>query len=73
MDLVADMLFQGATAEEILEGYPTLNKEKLAILLVSRQLMSITLSQPELRKQIETLRHNPRHNNPSNFPSVVSS
>jgi hypothetical protein len=44
MDLVADMLFQGATAEEILEGYLTLNKEKLAILLVSRQLMSITLS-----------------------------
>jgi uncharacterized protein (DUF433 family) len=31
VDLVADMLAQGATAEEILEGYPTLNKEKIAI------------------------------------------
>jgi uncharacterized protein (DUF433 family) len=29
VDLVADMLAQGATAEEILEGYPTLNKEKI--------------------------------------------
>ena len=31
VDLVADMLAQGATPEEILEGYPTLNKEKIAI------------------------------------------
>jgi uncharacterized protein (DUF433 family) len=31
VDLVADMLAQGATAEEIHEGYPTLNKEKIAI------------------------------------------
>jgi len=31
VDLVADMLAQGATADEILEGYPTLNKEKIAI------------------------------------------
>ncbi len=31
VDLVADMLTQGATAEEILEGYPTLNSEKIAI------------------------------------------
>jgi uncharacterized protein (DUF433 family) len=31
VDLVADMLSQGATAEEIQEGYPTLNKEKIAI------------------------------------------
>jgi uncharacterized protein (DUF433 family) len=31
VDLVADMLAKGATAEEILEGYPTLNKEKVAI------------------------------------------
>jgi uncharacterized protein (DUF433 family) len=30
VDLVADMLSQGATAEEILEGYPTLSKEKIA-------------------------------------------
>ena len=30
VDLVADMLAQGATADEILEGYPTLNKEKIA-------------------------------------------
>lgn len=31
VDLVADMLAQGATAEEILEGYPTLSKEKISI------------------------------------------
>jgi uncharacterized protein (DUF433 family) len=31
VDLVADMLSQGATEEEILEGYPTLSKEKIAI------------------------------------------
>jgi uncharacterized protein (DUF433 family) len=31
VDLVADMLAQGATVEEIVEGYPTLNKEKVAI------------------------------------------
>jgi len=31
VDLVADMLAQGAAAEEILEGYPALNKEKIAI------------------------------------------
>ncbi len=31
VDLVADMLSHGATAEEILEGYPTLNKERIAI------------------------------------------
>jgi uncharacterized protein (DUF433 family) len=31
VDLVADMLAQGATAEEILEGYSTLNKEKINI------------------------------------------
>jgi len=31
VDLVADMLAQGATIEEILEGYPTLNREKIAI------------------------------------------
>jgi len=31
VDLVADMLAQGATADEILEGYPTLNKERIAI------------------------------------------
>jgi uncharacterized protein (DUF433 family) len=29
VDLVADMLAQGATAEEILEGYPTLSKEMI--------------------------------------------
>lgn len=29
--LVADMLAQGATVEEILEGYPTLSKERIAI------------------------------------------
>src|SRR5215472_8119985 len=31
VDLVADMLAQGATVEEILEGYPTLSKEKIGI------------------------------------------
>src|SRR6266849_4376520 len=31
VDLVADMLSQGATVDEILEGYPTLNKERIAI------------------------------------------
>ncbi|MGD0775368.1 MAG: DUF433 domain-containing protein [Candidatus Solibacter sp.] len=31
VDLVADMLAQGATVEEILAGYPTLNKEKITI------------------------------------------
>jgi uncharacterized protein (DUF433 family) len=31
VDLVAEMLAQGAAAEEILEGYPTLSKEKIAI------------------------------------------
>jgi uncharacterized protein (DUF433 family) len=30
VDLVADMLAQGATAEEILEGYPTLNEEMIS-------------------------------------------
>ena len=31
VDLVADMLAQGASADEILEGYPTLNTEMLAL------------------------------------------
>jgi uncharacterized protein (DUF433 family) len=31
VDLVADMLAQGATTDEILEGYPTLNKEMLSL------------------------------------------
>jgi len=31
VDLVADMLAQGASAEEILEGYPTLDREKIAM------------------------------------------
>jgi uncharacterized protein (DUF433 family) len=31
VDLVADMLAEGATAAEILEGYPTLNKEMLSL------------------------------------------
>jgi uncharacterized protein (DUF433 family) len=30
VDLVADMLSQGATAEELLEGYPALDEEKIA-------------------------------------------
>ena len=31
VDLVADMLAQGATAKEILDGYPTLNEEMLSL------------------------------------------
>jgi uncharacterized protein (DUF433 family) len=31
VDLVADMLAQGATTEEILEGYPTLNEEMISL------------------------------------------
>ena len=31
VDLVADMLAQGATAAEILEGYPTLSEEMLSL------------------------------------------
>ncbi len=29
MDLVADVLAAGATVEEILEGYPTLSRERI--------------------------------------------
>jgi len=31
VDLIADMLRQGATTEEILEGYPSLDKEKIEL------------------------------------------
>ena len=31
VDLVADMLAQGATVDEVLEGYPTLNREMLSL------------------------------------------
>ena len=31
VDLVADMLAKGAAVDEILEGYPTLNEEKVAV------------------------------------------
>ena len=31
VDLIADMLTQGASAEEILEGYPTLDQERIAM------------------------------------------
>jgi uncharacterized protein (DUF433 family) len=31
VDLVAEMLAQGATGDEILEGYPTLNEEMLSL------------------------------------------
>lgn len=31
VDLIADMLAQGANAEEILEGYPTLDKERIVM------------------------------------------
>lgn len=31
VDLIPDMVAQGATADEILEGYPTLNKEMLSL------------------------------------------
>jgi uncharacterized protein (DUF433 family) len=36
VDLVADMLAQGATAEEILEGYPTLNAEMVSLSPIMR-------------------------------------
>lgn len=31
MDVVADMLAQGASVEELLEGYPTLDKGRIAM------------------------------------------
>jgi len=31
VDLVAEMLVQGATTAEILEGYPTLNEEMISL------------------------------------------
>ena len=31
VDLVADMLAQGATVDEILEGYPALDREKITV------------------------------------------
>ena len=31
MDLIADILAQGASAEEILEGYPILDRERIAM------------------------------------------
>lgn len=31
VDLVADMLAQGATAKEILDGYPTLTEETISL------------------------------------------
>lgn len=31
VDLIADMLAQGTSAEEIVEGYPTLDKERIAM------------------------------------------
>lgn len=31
VDLIANMLAQGASAEEILEGYPTLDEERIAM------------------------------------------
>jgi uncharacterized protein (DUF433 family) len=31
VQLIADMLSQGATPEEIVEGYPSLDKEKVAL------------------------------------------
>ena len=36
MDLVADMLAQGAAAEEILEGYPTLSGEMISLARCTR-------------------------------------
>lgn len=50
MDLVADMLVQGATAAEILEGYPTLSQEMISLaplwisLFRSQQSVSRTLT-----------------------------
>jgi len=36
VDLVADMLAQGAMVEEILEGYPTLNTEMVSLAPIMR-------------------------------------
>jgi len=36
VDLVADMLAQGATAEEILAGYPTLTEEMISLAPILR-------------------------------------
>jgi uncharacterized protein (DUF433 family) len=50
VDLVADMLAQGATAEEIVEGYPRLNEEMLSLALKcqSRVSESIRAQPPQL-------------------------
>lgn len=39
-DLVTDMLAQGATPEEILEGDPTLDKERIAMASVCKRARS---------------------------------
>jgi len=38
VDLVADMLAQGATVEEILEGYPTLSRERISLAPLYRRV-----------------------------------
>ncbi len=44
VDLIADMLAQGATAKEILEGYPTLDEEKIAMAPVCTQAFPVRKS-----------------------------
>lgn len=57
VDLVADMLAQGATADEILEGYPTLNKEMLSLapLYVHTSSPAENANRSASRKAFETI------------------
>jgi uncharacterized protein (DUF433 family) len=48
VDLIAEMLAQGASAEEILERYPTLDKEKIAMApLCTRAFPAQEVCQPQ--------------------------
>ena len=41
VDLVADMLAQGATAKEILEGYPTLSEEMISVAPLCKHVLGM--------------------------------
>ena len=55
VDLVADMLSQGTTADEILQGYPTLNLEKISLAPVYRRAFP---------RRGRPIRHTPRSSDP---------
>jgi uncharacterized protein (DUF433 family) len=61
VDLIADMLSQGATPEEILEGYPALDREKIELAPLYVQAFPRrgrpTLRPWAKRKSILTTRH----------------